>query len=128
MEKEYAQALWQSVERGMEPHKAVQSLHESLKAHGRELLMPRIASAFGRLAQREHRNNMITLTIASEKDSHGAKRDIEPLLKELGAEAKDVETRVDPELIGGWRFEGKGKLVDASYKQALLDMYNRAVR
>ena len=54
-----------------------------------------------------------------------AKREAKELLEKIGA-AKDVDVKIDESLIGGWRLEGKGMLVDRSFKKSLLEMYNRA--
>ena len=128
MDEQYAQALWQMVEGGMEPKKALHALVESLKIHGREALLPRIARAFERLAARETKKNAVVLSVAHEKDANKAKREVKALLEEIGAASKDLDIRVDGSLIGGWRFEGKGTLVDTSFKKSLLEMYNHAIQ
>jgi|SRR6185312_6441163 len=127
MEQAYAQALWQMIESGMEPKKALHALVETLKSHGREALLPRISRAFSRLAERETRKKAIIVSVAREKDAHGATREAKRVLDEIGADAKDIEVKIDESLIGGWRLEGKGILVDNSFKKSLLDMYNRAI-
>ena len=125
MEKAYAQALWKAIEKGLEPKKAIAALHASLQAHGRESLMPRIAAAFERLAQRNARRGRITLTVAKEDESRAAIKSAKSVLDTFG-EGTEIDVCVDPSLIGGWRVEGKETLVDASYKKYLLDMFNRA--
>ncbi len=126
MEQAYAQALWKMVEGGMTPVKAVHALRDTLKAHGREQLLPRIARAFARIAQREAKRTDVVLTVAREKDERRAHKEIKELLSQMGVEAKGVKTQVDDALIGGWRLEGKELLVDASYKKLLLDFFSRA--
>ncbi len=126
METAYAQALWKMVEGGMTPVKAVRALQETLKVHGREALLPRIGSAFARIAQREAKRNDIVLTVAREKDERHAHKEVKPLLAAMGIETKDLKTQVDDTLIGGWRLEGREQLVDASYKNQLLELFNRA--
>jgi F0F1-type ATP synthase delta subunit len=128
MEESYAQALMSLIEGGMEPREALHALVESLKIRGREALLPRIARAFERIAAREMKKNAVIVSVAHEKDANGAKKEVKPLLEEIGADSKEVEIRIDESLIGGWRFEGKGVLVDNSFKKSLLDMYNLAVR
>lgn len=128
MEQAYAQALWQTIESGTEPKKALQGLIESLKAHRREALLPRIARAFERFAAREMRKNALVLTIAREKDEHAATHAIREVLKGLDAAPHDLVVRIDDSLIGGWRLEGKGMLVDLSFKKQLLEMYNHATK
>jgi len=125
MENSYAQALWKMVDGGMTPSKAVHALRESLASHGREALLPHIGRAFVRLAERENKKSDIVLTVAREKDERHAHKGTEEIVKQLGAEAKDLKTQVDDTIIGGWRLEGRGMLVDASYKNRLLELYNR---
>lgn len=123
METAYAQALWQSVQRGMAPKKAVESMQEVLRAHGREALIPRIAKAFARIAEREARRSAVVFTVARTGDERAAMRAAkEPLLR-TGAGAGDVVVETDDSLVGGWRLEGREHLHDASWKKQLLDMY-----
>lgn len=128
MEQAYAQALWQLIENGMEPKKALHALVESLKVRGREALLPRIARSFERLAEREMRKNAVTISVAHEKDANAAKRGAKKILEEAGIEVKDMDMKIDESLIGGWRLEGRGVLVDNSFKNSLLEMYNHAVK
>lgn len=126
METIYAQALLKAIQAGTQPKKAVQALADLLKREGRIALLPRIGKAFERLATREAQRSAVVLTVAHERDARSARADAKHVLESLAAEKDDVEVRVDGSLIGGWRLEGRGTLVDASYKKSLLDMYNRA--
>jgi len=128
MEQAYAQALWQLIEGGMSPQKALHAMVESLKARGREALLPRIARAFEKLAQREVQKNTVVVSVAREKDESPAKRAAKKLLEEIGADTKNIEVKIDESLIGGWRLEGGGMLVDRSFKKSLLGMYNHATQ
>ncbi len=127
MEHAYAVALWKLVEGGMTPHKAVVSIKELLATQGRSALFPRVARAFARLAAREGRKSDIVLTIAREADERSAKKEAGQVLSSHGMDAKDLKTRVDDTVIGGWRLEGKDLLVDHTYKERLLSMYQRVV-
>ena len=118
MEHAYAQALWQTVEKGEDPKKAVASLLEVLKKHGRSELMPRIFGAFKRLSEQEANKKRNRVWIANEKDAA-------PAMKASGVNEADV--CVDETLIGGWRLEQQETLVDVSFKKMLLDMYNRSI-
>jgi len=133
MESAYAQALWKMVEGGMTPAKAVRALQETLKTHGREALLPRIASAFARIAAREAKRTGVVLTVAREKDERRARSEAKKYLESMdiksaqggSALGRDLKTQVDDTLIGGWRLEGRETLTDVSYKKALLDLYVR---
>lgn len=125
MEQAYAQVLWKMVEGGMTPAKAAHALRDTLKAHGREQLLPRIARAFARIAEREAKKTDVVLSVAREKDERRAHKEIKEMLSRMGVETKALKTQVDDTLIGGWRLEGRETLTDVSYKKALLDLYAR---
>jgi F0F1-type ATP synthase delta subunit len=127
MEEAYAQALWRIVEGGMAPKKAVELLYASLSARGRQGLMPRIIRAFERLAARRERAEGVTLTVAREKDLYAARHMAKEALASVGG-SKDVNQAIDPTLIGGWRLEGRGTLIDESFKKQLMTLYNRSTR
>jgi len=111
----------------MAPAKAVHELFELLKHTGREALMPRIAKAFARIAEREGAKQAMTISVAREKDERHAKSVAKEVLAKLGVEAKELLVRVDDSLIGGWRAEGREVLVDRSYKRRLVDLFNKSV-
>jgi F0F1-type ATP synthase delta subunit len=125
MEKQYAQALWKLVKRGMEPKKAVHALRDMLAREGRSELLPRVARAFQRIALEQSKKTDVVLTVATEGDITAAKKHTHDLIAEFGVTPHDVQTRIDGSLIGGWRLEGKEKLIDASYKRRLLDLFSR---
>ncbi|HEY4526296.1 MAG TPA: F0F1 ATP synthase subunit delta [Candidatus Paceibacterota bacterium] len=126
MERVYAEALWEMVEKGKAAHEAVAALKKMLEARGRLALLPRIGKAFQRLAAKEAKKNTCTLTIARQKDAQKAVKEVEQVLAELKIGDTDLCETVDESLIGGWRLEGRGMLVDQSWKKALLDIYTRA--
>ncbi len=125
MEKAYAEALWGMVKSGKDPQKSVEGLRDALMERGRLALMPRIARAFGEIAERAAKQDTVTLTVAKENDVHKALKEAHAYLEKMGVEKDDVKTRVDETLIGGWRLDGRERLVDASYKNELLALYNR---
>lgn len=133
MEKVYAQALWEMVSgapgvEGMDVKKAVHAMFARLEKDGRALLMPRVGRAFVRIAERESRKRDLVLTVAREADISAAKKEVNGYIESLGISSEDLKTQVDDTLIGGWRLEGNERLVDASYKSRLLDLYNRVTR
>lgn len=119
MEKAYAQALLQLIQKGEKPKEAVAKIHKALLETGRSQLMPAVGRAFERLAEREAQKNRSVLVIARKSDEAKAR-------KESGA--KDAEITVDESLIGGWQLFDKGEMRDESWKTALLSIYNAATR
>lgn len=127
MQEAYAQALWVVIQKGKTPQEAVAALKKTLEGRGRMALLPKIANAFQRLAAKESQKNTLTLSVARQKDFQKAVKDVENVLTELRISETDVCESVDESLIGGWRLEGKGILVDQSWKKALLSIYNRVL-
>lgn len=135
MEHHYAQALWEMVQeglpagrQGMKPKEAVESLRKVLIARGRQSLLPKIARAFARLAAREEARSRIILSVARQKDTRAAIKEVEKFLAEQKISDVDVCEEMDETLVGGWRLEGRGVLVDASWKKSLLSIYNQATQ
>lgn len=116
METAYAQALYDAVMKGTDPKKAVSALRDRLVRESRLALMPRIARAFTRIAERDTSRSGARVYVAREHDAKAA-------FTASGVNEADVI--VDETLIGGWRLETADTLVDASYKRHLLNLFNR---
>jgi F0F1-type ATP synthase delta subunit len=123
MEHAYAQALWKLVDAGHEPKEAVRRVKEALEKSGRGALLPRVARVVQRIAQLRE-SGKPTLAVASDAERNASLQDATERLSLTG----DVALRVDGSLIGGWRYEERGRLVDTSYKSQLLEIFNRATR
>lgn len=123
MEHAYAQALWKLIDSGQEPREAVRRVRDALEKSGRGALLPRIARAVRRIAQLAE-SGKPTLTVAGDAQRNASLHEATKQLSLTGSFA----VRVDETLIGGWRYEERGRLVDTSYKGQLLDIYNRATR
>lgn len=121
MENAYASALLALVEKGTPAKDAVAKVREALERNGRLSIMPRVGRAFARLAGKKARAKTIVALIAREED-----RKIALAEAERFAAGKAVEVRLDPTLVGGWRIEGGGKVLDASHKKDLLSIYDRS--
>ena len=115
MERAYAQALWSIVERGGDHKKAVTALHETLVRTGRERLTAKILSEFKRIALRENTHSSAVISV-------GRRADVEAALHAAGL--KESEVILDPTLIGGYRIEKGDTLIDASWKNYLITLYN----
>ncbi len=117
MEKAYAQALFELIQKGEKPKEAVNKIHSALAARGRANLMPAVGRAFERLAQREALKNRSVLVVARKQDEAKARTE---------SGAKEAELTIDISLIGGWQLFDKGQMTDHSWKSALLSIYNQA--
>jgi F0F1-type ATP synthase delta subunit len=119
MEKAYAQALWDLIQKGEKPSVAVTKIQKYLAEKGRAALMPAVGRAFERLAQREAQKNRSVLVVARKSDEAKARRE---------SGGKDAEVTIDESIIGGWQLFDKGVLRDESWKSALVNIYNSATQ
>jgi F-type H+-transporting ATPase subunit delta len=97
----------------------------TVRANGHEYLLPSIVKAFGRLAEKEVRNETIEVTSAhplSEDDVVGVLK--RPEYRDLlTASHRRVARKVDESIVGGVVVRAGSRRVDGSYKRALLDIY-----
>lgn len=112
----YARAMWFLLQEGAPPRKIVAKVRKALESRGGLSLWPRVARAFKVLAERAMRRHRAVIMVARKKDEKAARRE---------SGARSAELVLDPSLIGGWRFEGREELVDATFKRHLLALYNR---
>ena len=118
MEKEYAQALAQSIARGTDEAKLVDGLMAHLKEEGRMKLLPGILRELKRLDART-RTLAPTIEVSSEEEAAEALKEA----NDAGINATQIV--VNPSLIRGWRAREGSVLVDRSAKQALVDLYQK---
>ena len=110
---QYSTALTQALQgkSGKDATVVVDQFIMRIKARRHEKLLPQIISL---LKRNKADSGVATLTIADTKGEKTAKAE---------AGVKDVAVKVDPTLIGGWQLEADGKLIDASYKRSLIELY-----
>src|SRR3989344_5046050 len=125
LENAYAEALQKVARSGKEPKAIVSLLHEALARRGRQALLPRIARAFARIAERDLSRNALVLSVAGAEAK--ARKEAKQVLDAMHVDMKDVEVREDDTLIGGWRLEGREHLYDASFKKHLLSIYAKVI-
>jgi F0F1-type ATP synthase delta subunit len=113
----YAQVLWSAAQQeSANPKKLVAQLAKHLESEGRSKMLPGILRSFQQLAARNTKLGM-SVEVSHAGESAGA-------LKEAAARGIHAEhAHVNPSLIKGWRASGDGKLVDASAKRALIELY-----
>lgn len=104
---------------GKDATQIVSGTVDSLKKRGALGLLPKVLSAYRTLAEAALSQGAL-LTVAREADKQAA-------LQDSGAD-KDTKVLVDERLIGGYRLEREGTLVDASFKAHLLRAYRNATR
>ena len=118
MEKAYAQALVNVLQKGTNEDEAISSLMAHLKEAGRLKLLPAILRELRTLNARTQVLDA-AVEVATEAESASA----------LSAAASEgISARkatINPLLIRGWRAREGGRLIDRSGKRALIDIYRR---
>lgn len=120
MEKAYAFALQEALEKGIDEQKLVAWLVAHLKAEGRSKLLPGILLELKALDARAQKS-AARLEVASE----GEKSDAVKEAKLAGIESPLVT--INPDIIRGWRAQEGGTLIDRSGKKALVELYRNIV-
>lgn len=124
MEKKYARAILDLVSRGATPVQAVKAVFELLESRGRGGLMRKIRYATAIEGQKIARRGRATLIVAKADDAKSAKTQSAKYVKDIA----EVSVEADERIIGGWRLERDGSVVDQTYKTALLDIYKRITK
>jgi F0F1-type ATP synthase delta subunit len=122
----YAQALWNlSQKKDADAKVLVAHLVKNLQQSGRLKLLPQILVALKKI-EVQHGKTDSVVEVANEHESKHA-------LHEAGLKGIYADHAVvNHSLISGWRaigkVEGKEKLIDASSKRALLEIYQAVTR
>jgi F0F1-type ATP synthase delta subunit len=117
MTQQYAQAIWSVAQsEKADAKKLVKNLSEHLKKEGRLKLLPGILWDLKRLEAAQAKL-MPVVEVAHERESAKALKEA----KALGIHAEKAV--VNHALIKGWRATGNGKLIDATAKRELIDLY-----
>jgi len=115
----YAKAMFALSTAGKTADEVVSGAMRSLKARGAMGLLPKVLSSYERLMARIGTQGSV-LTIAREADSAEAMK--------MSNAKSDTKVVVDERIVGGYRLEDEGKLVDESFKAQLLQVYRNATK
>lgn len=116
----YAKAIFDLTGNEKNTDSIVLGLIRSLKFRGALALLPKILSAYEKLSYRDNTKKN-TITVAREAD-------IIEAIKLSGVEVDDIIVAVDERLIGGYKLEQGGKLLDNSFKAKLLQIYRNSTK
>jgi F-type H+-transporting ATPase subunit delta len=127
MKQAYITALVNSLLEGKEVDSLLLSTKQLLAKKGHERLWPAILRGALRELERSGRANVPQVTLS--KDSKETSAKLSEALKALGVEGDATyETKIDESLIGGFIVRYKDRMIDASYKKALVDLYRKVTK
>ncbi len=99
------------------------SLLAYMKAKGHMALLPQILSILSRAPERD----TAIVKVRDAEDAKKYKKEIDATLSELGVKGAH-RTVEEPRLVGGYSVQAGGKLVDKSFRSALVTLYQQSVR
>lgn len=102
----------------------------TVERNGHRHLFPKIVRSFGRILEKEEQSR--TIEVTSSKDL--SPEDVSALLKKepfshaLSSDHRKVVRKIDEGIVGGVIVRTGSIRVDASYKRALLDLYQNMTK
>jgi len=115
----YATAFLKSLDKnnGQSRTELFEKLAQRAHRHGHSKLLPAISRAI----LRGESTFTPTITYATEKDRTIHQENCREKASSLTN--GEVIEKIDTTLVGGWRIESKSRLVDTSYRLALINLY-----
>jgi F0F1-type ATP synthase delta subunit len=95
-----------------------------LKAKKHESLLPQIVA---RLERMKDTKGAAIVTVAALEDAKKFAQSIASALTNLNVEKGAYEVQVDDRAVGGYMVHAKGKLVDRTYRSALVRLYQNTI-
>ena len=93
-----------------------------MKAKGHLSLLSQVL----KLSSRASKKGMTTVTVAKNNDTDKYKSEIQSALKALSADGYHVVE--DERMVGGYTVRAKGKIIDNSFRSALVSLYRSIAR
>jgi F0F1-type ATP synthase delta subunit len=126
MKKVYVTALTDSLLSGVSFETSLLNLKRVLKEKGHTRLLSQILRASSRELVSKQQRQFATITLA-DADSVSLEK-MKAILKSLGADENRYYSVIDPTLIGGFTVRTQSQYLDASYKNALLNLYRKVTK
>jgi F0F1-type ATP synthase delta subunit len=124
MKKAYVTAFVESILAGTPVETALANLREVLKTRGHERLWSQILKVSAR--ELEAKLARVTPQLSVAKAGSTSEADVKAALVTLGAARETAyDTSVDETLVGGFSLRVGGRLLDKSYKRALITLYEK---
>jgi F0F1-type ATP synthase delta subunit len=101
----------------------VEKLLKYMKAKGHLSLLSQVV----KLSSRTSKKGRATVTVAKKHDAEKYKSSITAALKSLSADGHHVVVE-DEQMVGGFTVRAKGKLIDNSFRSALVSLYRSIAR
>jgi F0F1-type ATP synthase delta subunit len=126
MKQAYITALTSSLLATKDIEGVLKSTEALLKEKGHLRLWPSVLKGVVRALQKYEEDKTPQVTIASESSLDVVA--LKAALKELSLDTEVTRRTVDPTLIGGFIIQHQDKMLDKSYKRALVEIYHQVTK
>lgn len=126
MEQAYTQATLELLQGGNDPETVLSGLTKTLEAHGHTKLRPRILKKVYVALSELDTNTQADVTVAKKEDLDRFNLAIEEDISTLGSTG-EYRVHLDETIVGGYKVMHNFKLLDKTYKEKLLHIYQSAL-
>ncbi len=123
MEKHYITAVVSLLLQGSDVDVVLGNLKTVLVKNGHEQLHTRILKGAERELLHREALHSSSIVVAKETDLRKLRSALSAALGTLGGNAEEAAVTVDPSIIGGFIAAHDGKLINRSYKERLVSLY-----
>ena len=121
--RRYATLIQRALVRGADDEFA-KKLVQYLKKRGHLTLLPAIMARVERLTLKRR---AATVVLGKAGDAKTFATSIASALTTLGIQEDDYQVVVDERVVGGFGVLGKGKVIDRTYRTALVSLYQKII-
>lgn len=126
MKKAYIKALTDALLASTDVEAVLKSTKELLDKKGHQRLWLAVLQGTVQELEKRQRANLPEVIFANDLKPKTDK--LTQVLTSLGAHTEAYKTSVDSSLIGGFIVRYQDRLIDASYKKALIDLYYKVTQ
>lgn len=117
-------SIIRDVEKRSEGKGFTEKLLSLMRTRGHLSLLPSIV----KILENEPIEATVTLTVAHEADLKNFASEIKQALTELHGEGESQKIIVDPRAVGGYAIRSGSKIIDNTYRTALVSLYQKTIQ
>ena len=126
MKQAYITALTSALLSTKDVESVLKSTYALLEEKGHLRLWPSVLKGVVRTLEKQEVGKIPQVTVATEGSLNVS--ELKKALTELSIEETETTTVVDPSIIGGFIIQHQDKMLDRSYKRALVEIYRKVTK
>ena len=126
MRQQYTTAAYMLLQDGMDVDTVLTGVRRAMERRGHDHFYPKVVRDLAQLWERHEQQHSPVVSLAREQDATELADTIAAQLSTLGAPT-EYRTEIRPEQVGGSIARYNHRVIDGSYKDALLRLYKRVL-